>query len=52
MFFIFLGGGPSQQHPHHGYKTIHTRHERIETTSTTEEHLVNKDMDMDDLLKN
>ena len=52
IFFIFLGDGPSQEHPHSGYETIRARHERTETTSTVEEHPVNKDMEMDELLKN
>jgi hypothetical protein len=51
IFFIFLGDGPSQQHSRHGYETKHTRHERTKTTSSAEEHPVNEDMDIDDLLK-
>jgi hypothetical protein len=50
-FNIFLGDGPSQQHPLRGYETRHTQRERTETTSSAEEHLVNEDMDIDDLLK-
>ena len=50
--FIFLGDGPSQHHPCCGYETRRTQCERTETTSIVEEHLVNKDMDMDDFLKN
>jgi len=45
------GDGPSQQHPHCGYETIHTHRERTETTSAVEEHPVNEDMEMDELLK-
>ena len=52
IFFIFLGDGPSQQHPRRGYETRRTRRERIETTSAVEEHPVNEDMEMDELLKN
>jgi hypothetical protein len=51
IFLVFVGDGPSQQHPCHGYETRRTRCERTETTSAVEEHLVNKDMDMDELLK-
>jgi hypothetical protein len=51
IFFIFLGDGPSQQHPRHGYETRRTRCERTETTSSAEEHPVNEDMDIDDFLK-
>jgi hypothetical protein len=40
-----------QQHPHRGYETRRTRPERTETTSSAEEHPVNEDMDIDDLLK-
>ena len=50
-FFIFVGDGPSQQHPRHGYVTRYTWRERTETTSVAEEHPVNEDMDMDELLK-
>ena len=50
--FFFVGDGPSQQPPRRGYETMHDRCERIEATSTTEEHPINKDMEMDELLKN
>jgi hypothetical protein len=36
---------------HHGYETRCTCHERNETTSIVEEHPVNEDMEMDELLK-
>jgi hypothetical protein len=51
IFFVFVGDGPSQYPPRHGYETIHARRERIEITSVVEEHLVNEDMEMDGLLK-
>jgi hypothetical protein len=51
IFLVFVGDGPSQQHPRCGYKTRHTRRERTETTSTAEEHPTNEDMEMDELLK-
>ena len=41
-----------QKHPRHGYETKRTCPERTETTSSAEEHRVNEDMDIDDLLKN
>ena len=50
--FYFLGDGPSQQHACHGYETRHTQRERTKTTSSAEEHPINEDMDVDDLLKN
>jgi hypothetical protein len=37
---------------HCEYETRRTRRERTETTSSAEEHPVNEDMDIDDLLKN
>ena len=49
MFFV--GDGPSQQHPRHGYETRHNQRESTETTSTLEENPVNEDMEMDELLK-
>jgi hypothetical protein len=51
IFLVFVRDGPSQHHPSRGYETICTRRERTETTSTTEEHPVKEDMDMDELLK-
>jgi hypothetical protein len=50
-FNIFLGDGPSQQHPRRGYMTRCTRCERTETTSAVEDHPVNEDMEMHELLK-
>ena len=49
--YIFVGYGPSQQPPRHGYETRHVRCKRNEETLVVEEHLVNEDMDMDELLK-
>jgi hypothetical protein len=51
IFFIFVGDGPSQQHPRRGYETRRTRNETNETTSAAEEHPVNEDMEMGELLK-
>jgi hypothetical protein len=48
---VFVGDGPSQQHPCHGYETRCTQCERTETTSIVDEHPVNEDMEMDELLK-
>jgi hypothetical protein len=52
ILFVFVGDDPLQQPPRCGYETRRALHERTEATSTAEEHTVNEDMDMDELLKN
>jgi hypothetical protein len=51
IIFIFLGDGPSHQHPHRGNEARCTQREKTETTSFAEEHPVNEDMGIDDFLK-
>jgi hypothetical protein len=50
--FVFVGDGPANQYPRHGYETRCDRRERTEEASIVEEPLENKDMEVDDLLKN